>query len=642
MKKFLCCVLALSLFTAPSAQVLDAADVGNIDTIMEDNALTEVANRYGAVQLSFFPEYATHLGFESANDRLDTRTPEHEAQAARALGIVQESLQAINYKNLSEAKKTEYHMLQGMLNMDTHNSKRQRYATDPRMYSAVFTAIYDLRTKALKYRESQDRDLTARLAQLPKTAEQTQNYLSTPPSFLAQLAMEDAYYAYLTIDNVFQYLQTHAQDDITRGQIRNDAKQTKAQIKKMFDIFKKLAQENTTQDFRLGEKDYNFVLTNRYFIDKPKNLLKQLNKNFQTAQQNLAKTLDVFALPEEDEDVVVEDIQVPGEEAIAAEGAEIIQPAPAPVKKAKKAKKKKNKKLQPVTAQDFYTVYNRLLSIPVQNRDFLTLLANEVNQLNKSYVESGFLPDANLTLAIREMPAYYAYTYGYLFLPPFGTQTNPSYDVYLRSPSGNATAKQEILNRDFNAFALKLLIAGKLIPGEAFRSVYSTPKLLPFRKMYHVPTLKNGWEVYAQHLAQEQGYIATDEELLFLAWDDYVRAAQALADYYLHTRQFTYSEALNWLTETNGFEKTQAENMLKQIAAEPGEAVSYIYGYDAIKNLRAKYQKKQGKKFKLADFHAKLLSLGDIPPAFLEAEMENAYVIEKNHVTQALNTPFYM
>ena len=160
--------------------------------------------------------------------------------------------------------------------------------------------------------------------------------------------------------------------------------------------------------------------------------------------------------------------------------------------------------------------------------------------------------------------------------------------------------------------------------------------------MYHVPTLHNGWEVYAQHLAQEQGYIATDEELLFLAWADYVRAAQALADYYLHTRQFTYSDALNWLVEKNGFEKAQAETMLKQIAAQPGEAVSYIYGYEALKNLRAKYQKKQGKKFKLADFHAKLLSLGDIPPSRLEAEMENAYAIEKNRVTQALSTPFYM
>ena len=67
-------------------------------------------------------------------------------------------------------------------------------------------------------------------------------------------------------------------------------------------------------------------------------------------------------------------------------------------------------------------------------------------------------------------------------------------------------------------------------------------------------------KVYAQHLASERGYIITDEELLYLAWADYVRAAAAaLVDFRLHMKQYTYADAYNFLTQENGFDKTQAE-----------------------------------------------------------------------------------
>ena len=58
MKKLLCALLSFSLFFSPAVQAADLSGFDNIDAIMEDNALTDVANRYGAVQLSFFPEYA--------------------------------------------------------------------------------------------------------------------------------------------------------------------------------------------------------------------------------------------------------------------------------------------------------------------------------------------------------------------------------------------------------------------------------------------------------------------------------------------------------------------------------------------------------------------------------------------------------
>lgn len=660
MKKLFCALLSVSLLSTPALQAVDLGDFDNIDAIMEDNALTDTANRYNSIQLSFFPEFATRLGFESANNKLDQRDPERDAQSLRAYNIVKETLSEVKRENLSEPKKTEYDMLQGRLAYDHWTLNLNRVANDPLHYTAAFDAIYDLRLKQLNYRDIQDRDLTDRVNALTVLAEQAQRNLTNPPSFLAQLAMEKAYYAYLSFDEVAQYMLSRAKDEVSRNQVRADARAAKKSIKEMFELFKRLAQENQEQDFRLGERNYLFTLNNLYFInEKPRTLQKLLNKNFLTARQNLAKALEAFILPTDLEDeTLLQDIHIPGEEisadegvtvttieaenpdAISAEGVESADETVQPVKKDKK-KKKKNKKELTVKASDFYTIAKRL-NEGVKEQDFVAGLNTESANLIKFFIQDDTLPVSGLKFKVKKMPNYYAYMMPYRFVPPFGTQANPVYDFLLRVPSGSEEAKQEMLNRDFNLPTLKLLMAGQLVPGLAYHAIYATPNLSSFRKMYPVPTLQNGWEVYAQHLASERGYIITDEELLFLAWADYVRAAQALVDYNLHTEEFTYGQALEWLTQEHGFNKAQAEGLLKKVAAKPGDAVSSIYGHEALKNLRAKYQKKFGKKFSLSDFHSKAMEIGYIPTDRLEAEMENAYKTEKSQLTQALNTPFYM
>ncbi len=650
MKKLLCALISFSLFVSPAVQAADFAGFDDIDAIMEDNALTDVANRYGAVQLSFFPEYATRLGFESADGRLDQRDAERDAKAQRAYTIVEESLDEINRKALSEPKKTDYDVLKGRLAVDQWNLRRNRTALDPLLYSQVFESVYDLTMKTLNFQDLQDRDLAARLRGLLRVAEEAQNNLSAPAGFLAQLAMEDAYYAYLAFDAVPNYLTSRAQDDVSRAQLRADAKASKEAVRTMFEFFKQLMQDNQGQDFRLGAEDYAFLLKNYYFIDeKPRKLEKRLIQNFRDAQENLSKASEMFALPvpQQEAETVMADIQVPGEETtegVTVSSLEETTETPEKMQETslpEKANKKKDKNAPAVRASDFNALANRLAQ-NVRPQDFMVSLSREAGNLAKFFAQDDTLPTSEVEFSIYNMPGYYAYSRAYLFLPPFGTQSNPTNDLFLRLPSGNELTRQEMLNRDFNGPTLKLMLSGQLVPGLYYRSAYNGNNLSSFRKMYPVPTMRNGWEVYAQHLASERGYIITDEELLYLAWADYVRAAAALTDFRLHSAEYTYADAYDFLTIDNGFDQQQAEILLKDMVRRPGEAVSYIYGYDAIKALREKYEKKEGKKFSAADFHAKLMNLGDIPPYRLEDEMEYAYEVEKNNLTQALSMPFYL
>jgi len=667
MRKLVAFVLALSLFT-PYAQAADIDNFGNIDTIMEDNALSDIATRYSAVQLSFFPEYATRLGFTAAEDRLDRRERDRDTQALRALNIVQEALDKIQRKQLSEPKKTEYDILRGMIAYDIYNIRRDRIANDPLLYANVFDALYDLRIKQMNYNDIQKRDLAARLAGLSSVAKQVEKNLINPPSFWSQLAMEQAYYAYLSFDEIEDFILGSISDETAKSRISTLTRESKKAIKNMFDSFKKIAQEQVTQDFRLGSKSYETVLKNHYFINQKENAIANLlQKNLQASQQNLALAIKRFPsidqLQQEDA-VSVENITEtgapimaeliePATEAVTEQSLEIteapIDPeatdqvtAPQPAPKADKKKQdKKKKKNNLANAEDFY-ILAQYLKPDIQQDNFIAILSEEAVKLNNTFIKEEILPQTATSFKIREMPKYYAYYSAYKFMPPFGTQSNPTHDLLLRLPFGDAETQESMLQQDFNIPALKLLISGQLVPGLAFRSAAREDQLSAFRKMYPVVTLRNGWEVYAQHLAQEQGYINSDEELLFLAWVDYVRAVQAILDFKVHTQRFTYQQALDWLIQKQGFGQEPADAILKQATAAPGEAVSYIYGYETLKNLRAKYQKKLGKKFNLKDFHSKLISLGDIPPARLEPEMEYTYQLDKNRMAQALVTPFYL
>lgn len=649
------------LLAAPTLQAASAGTYGNVDTIMADNTLGETATRYSAVQLSFFPEYATRLGFNAAEERLDNRTDDRDSQALRTLKIVEESLGQIKRKQLSVPRQTEYDMLKGMITYDMYNINRNRNAHDPMIYSSVFDALYDLRIKQMNYQDIQRRHLATRVSLLPNLAKQAERNLTSAPGLLAQLAMEQAYSAYLSFDEIANDLINPIADETGKSQMRKITKTSKGSIKNLFELFKKLAQENSMQDFRLGSKAYDTVLKYHYFIDQKEGAMsKFLLKNLQAAQLELFLRVNRFPMMDPDlaeislEAEMAEKTPAPESaeqtdtiqdlnpadpiEEFSLEEDEVVQTLlPKPVA-AKPNKKKNNNR---ATAADFYPVAQHLtLNTPELN--VISALSVEASKLNQIFTSEEVLPMATASFKIREIPAYYGYFKPYMFVPPFGMQTNPTHDFFVRLPSGDGENKQLILDQDFNIPVLKLLIAGQIVPGLAYRSAYRSSYLSPFRKQYSIPTLRNGWEVYAQHLAREQAYIETDEELLFLAWFDYVRAIQALVDFNLHTQRFNYTQAINWLTEEHGFDKTQAELIIKNVSANPGEAVSYIYGYDAIKNLRDKYRKKQGKSFNPKDFHAKLLGLGDIPLNRLETEMNFAYDLEKNRLSQAMSSPFYM
>lgn len=593
----------LCLFSNAFAQV--SFDFENIDTMLTDNLLDEATNRYSSVILSFQPEQATRLGFGTANDKLTLRTPQQTSQMLTVLHSVRESLKSIDEKQLSEAKRADYHLLLDAINMTIWQEEQGRFRNDPLYYTQSLDAIYDLITKPITSPKRQRMDLAARLAQLPQVAEQAQKNVTAPAPFLAQLAMEKSYYAYLSADEWEAALQPDPTDPDAINQTKRLVYNAKQAVKTMFDHFKQLSQQNSAQDFRLGKDNYFFVLKNKYQWPgkKPNKLFRELEKNVLLSQMILTEALNPFLQPEESDEVTVVD----GLEA----------------KTEKPAHSRKNKEIQPRNAQDFYAASTPLMTAEIDNAPLQTL-AKDAQEALTFLTMQGALPKKAMLFNVESMPQFYAYNYAYLFQPPFGDQLDPKPEFLLRIPTGNKRTQQEQFNQDFNAPTRKMMISTELVPGR-YLQAQNTLANSAVRRLYPSLSMANGWAVYAQQIAKDNGYLSLDEELLFLAWDNYLRALAAWTDANLHTRQYSYAEAMDFLTQAHGLQEKQAENMLKQIAANPGEAVSYQIGLNALNAAHEKFSKKQGKKFNEADFNAKLFQIGNVPPDRLEKELTRLY-----------------
>ncbi|MBO5910757.1 MAG: DUF885 family protein [Elusimicrobiaceae bacterium] len=589
--------LAVGLLSfSPALQAQTGFESGNISAILEDNSLRDTFTRYTSVLTFFFPEEATRMGFTIANNTLNDRSAQTDDQALQAFRAVQSALEQINVKALSANKQAEYTLLADALNRQIFELNQNRLARDPLYYAQALDAIYDLLLTPQTNLRKQRTDLLGRVNALPKIAKQARENLTQAPPHLARLAMEKAYFAYLAFDDVAAGItQGNAltNDPRDAAAAEQSIQQAKSSVRQMFDLFKELSQPgvHVQDDVRLGDDHYYELLQAKYQItDKPQALTKQLMQELDHAQHQLFDALVPFQLSTEEEEITV------------VEGLNEIP-------QTKLDKKPAAKTAKPVystpTANQFYAIANQLES-PFKLDQILQEFTKQAAALSSRLLQNRAL-SSTAPLTIRPLDRYFSYQHAYLTEPAFGV-------FWLRLPQGNKLAQQEMLKRDFNEPALKLLISQELVPGRYYQNQMVKNMV---RRIFGSPTLANGWTLYALDTTNKQGYFVTDEERLFFAWQHYLSALSAVIDQRLHTLQYTYEEAMDFLTTQNGFTQENATALINPILAQPGQAVSFVWGANLLEKAIAPYAKKG--KSQAIDL---LLKVGNVSPQDLTQELK--------------------
>lgn len=134
-----------------------------------------------------------------------------------------------------------------------------------------------------------------------------------------------------------------------------------------------------------------------------------------------------------------------------------------------------------------------------------------------------------------------------------------------------------------------------------------------------------GWALYAEDLMQELGYLEKPDYLMGKLAAEMLRACRVVIDIGSHLalpipedqpfhpgEAWTFDIGVEMLDGYAAQDHDISISEMNRYLGWPGQAISYKVGQQAIRDLRAEAQRRDGSAFDLKDFHARLLEVGAV------------------------------
>jgi uncharacterized protein (DUF885 family) len=131
-----------------------------------------------------------------------------------------------------------------------------------------------------------------------------------------------------------------------------------------------------------------------------------------------------------------------------------------------------------------------------------------------------------------------------------------------------------------------------------------------------------GWALYAEQLADELGLYASPADRLGMLSNRAWRAVRMVVDPGLHALGWSRERAIEFLLAHTALSPEQAAQEIDRYIAWPGQAPSYLLGYEEILALRSEAERRLGERFDLRAFHDAVLAGGSQTLPVLRARLE--------------------
>jgi uncharacterized protein (DUF885 family) len=129
------------------------------------------------------------------------------------------------------------------------------------------------------------------------------------------------------------------------------------------------------------------------------------------------------------------------------------------------------------------------------------------------------------------------------------------------------------------------------------------------------------WAMYAEHLADEMGLVASDTARLLYLQSERTRAIRLVVDPAIHTLGWSRERALAFM-QSHGLSANEAANEHARYLAIPGQGTTYTLGRRVVISLRERLEKQRGARFDVREFHDRLLRFAPLPLTALESSVE--------------------
>lgn len=221
----------------------------------------------------------------------------------------------------------------------------------------------------------------------------------------------------------------------------------------------------------------------------------------------------------------------------------------------------------------------------------------------------GRLPQAQLE--VRRVPAFAeAGSPGAYYNPPSLDGSSPGiYFINMRSLA--EMTRIDLPTQDFH----------EAIPGHHFQialaqELTETPLL---RRLTSFNAYSEGWGLYAEQLADEQGFHEGDAagRIGYLRWQLW-RAVRLVVDTGLHSKNWSRQQAIDYVAQTTGDMPGVIATEVDRYIVWPGQACGYELGRREIARLRDVARNELGPDFDLRGFHDAVLLSGEVPLSVLD------------------------
>jgi uncharacterized protein (DUF885 family) len=161
--------------------------------------------------------------------------------------------------------------------------------------------------------------------------------------------------------------------------------------------------------------------------------------------------------------------------------------------------------------------------------------------------------------------------------------------------------------------------------GHHIHGLYQAHNPHRIRRMFGTPMFSEGWGFYNETLMYDTGFFRDDKthfrRLQLRLW----RIARVIWDVGLNTGRMSYEECVKLLSEGVGFLRWAAELEVDGSATIPGYRIGYFMGAVEISRMRDDMKSRLGNAFTYADFHGRLLQVGNMPPALMREGLFAGY-----------------
>jgi uncharacterized protein (DUF885 family) len=183
--------------------------------------------------------------------------------------------------------------------------------------------------------------------------------------------------------------------------------------------------------------------------------------------------------------------------------------------------------------------------------------------------------------------------------------------------------------REIPKLGMRTLAYHEAIPGHHLQITIAQELTdLPiFRRVLPFTAFIEGWALYAERLALEQGFHPTPYDRIGALVAEVFRAVRLVVDTGLHAKGWSREEAIAYMAENTGLPESDVVAEIERYVVSPGQACAYKIGQLSILELRERAAQALGPRFELRAFHDVVLGSGALPLELLERQID-AWIAE--------------